>query len=235
VRVFVDAAALTEAAAAWLEQRCAAATAGQGRFSIALSGGHTPRALYEALSGDTWRTRFDWPSWRVFFADERACPPGDDSSNYHLARMTLLDKVAIDPLHVHRMHADRPDLDAAADEYSTLLATLLPHGPAQPPRLDCVLLGLGENGHTASLFPGTAALDVTDAWATRGLADYAPYDRITLTFPTLNAAAAVLFMVIGESKREALRSVARGEAPASRVRPAGGALLWFLDAAAAGE
>ena len=96
-----------------------------------------------------------------------------------------------------------------------------------------ILLGLGENGHTASLFPGTPALEVTDRWATRGLADYEPFDRITLTFPTINAAAAVAFMVTGAAKHEALAATARGDVPASRVRPTDGTLAWFLDAAAA--
>ena len=132
------------------------------------------------------------------------------------------------------MEAERADLDAAAAEYSALLASSLPAGAGGAPRLDCVLLGLGENGHTASLFPGTKALEVRDAWATRGLADYAPYDRMTLTFPTLNAAAGILFMATGENKREALRATAHGDVPASRVQPIDGSLLWLLDSAAAG-
>jgi 6-phosphogluconolactonase len=97
-----------------------------------------------------------------------------------------------------------------------------------------VLLGLGENGHTASLFPGTPALSVVDRWATRGIADYEPFDRMTLTFPAINAAAAVAFLVTGASKRDALAATARGDVPASRIRPTDGTLAWFLDAAAAG-
>jgi 6-phosphogluconolactonase len=176
----------------------------------------------------------EWASWNVYFADERACPPDDPASNYHLATTTLLSLVPIDPAHVHRMSGERPDLDAAAIEYSALLAGSLPSGPGGAPRLDVILLGLGENGHTASLFPGTPALGVTDRWATRGLADYEPFDRITLTYPAINAAAAVAFMVTGAGKDEALLATARGEVPASRVRPTDGTLTWFLDAVAAG-
>jgi 6-phosphogluconolactonase len=170
----------------------------------------------------------------VYFGDERACPPDDPASNYRLARETLLDHVPIPPDRVHRMEGERPDLDVAAAGYSALLGASLPPGPRGVPRLDCILLGLGTNGHTASLFPGTPALEVEDAWATRGLADYEPFDRITVTFPLIDAGAAVAFLVAGESKRDALAGVVAGTVPASRVRPVDGRLLWFLDRAAAG-
>jgi len=225
--------AVADAVAGWVAAASAAAVADDGRFSIALAGGSTPRLLYETLAGPAWRERVAWPAWHVYFGDERACPPEDPSSNYHLARTTLLSRVPIDPRLVHRMPAERADLDVAAAEYSDLVESSLPAGPGGAPRLDVVLLGLGENGHTASLFPGTPALDVTDRWATRGLADYAPYDRMTLTYPAINAAAAVGFMVTGATKREALAATAAGRVPASRVRPVDGTLVWFLDAAAA--
>ncbi len=233
VSVEPTAQTLAERAAAWLHGVAETAANAQRRFTIALAGGDTPRLLYETLAAERWRSRFDWASWHVYFGDERACPPDDDASNAHMARVALLDHVPIDPARVHRMPAERPDLDAAAAEYSTLLAATLPPGHGGAPRLDCVLLGLGENGHTASLFPGTDALDVTDRWATRGRADYAPYDRMTLTFPTLNAAAAVAFLVTGHAKRAALTQVQAGSVPAARVRPHDGALVWFLDADAA--
>jgi 6-phosphogluconolactonase len=219
--------------AEWIATATRRAVAERGGFSIALAGGSTPRLLYETLAGPSWRERIPWSAWHVYFSDERACPPNQPASNYQLAMTTLLSRVPIDPRRVHRMPAERLDLDVAASEYSDLLACSFPAGPAGAPRLDVILLGLGENGHTASLFPGTPALDVTDRWATRGLADYEPYDRMTLTFPAINAAAAVAFMVTGASKREALAATAAGRVPASRVRPLDGALVWFLDAAAA--
>jgi 6-phosphogluconolactonase len=224
---------VADAVATWVAAQARHAGADHGSFSIALSGGSTPRLLNELLAGPEWRDRIGWSRWNVYFADERACPPDDPRSNYYLAQTTLLSRVPIDPNRVHRMPAERPDLDAAAAEYSGLLAISLPPGSSGAPRLDAILLGLGENGHTASLFPGTPALEVTDRWATRGLADYEPLDRITLTFPTINAATAVGFMVTGASKHPALVATARGEVPASRIGPIDGTLVWFLDAAAA--
>ncbi len=227
-------AAVADAVADWVADAARRAIADHDDFSIALAGGSTPRLLYDVLASPRWHDRIDWPAWTVYFGDERACPADDPSSNYHLAQSTLLSKVPVDPRRVHRMPADRPDLDTAAADYSDLLAASLPAGAGGAPRLDVILLGLGENGHTASLFPGTPALDVTDRWATRGLADYEPFDRMTLTFPALNAAASIAYMVTGAGKREALAATAEGTVPASRVRPADGALVWFLDAAAAG-
>ena len=224
---------VADAVATWIAAQARRAYGDHGSFSIALSGGSTPRLLNAMLAGPEWRGRLDWTWWNVYFADERACPPDDPASNFQFARSTLLSRVPIDPERVHRMPAEREDLDAAAAEYSQLLATSLPERNDGAPRLDVILLGLGENGHTASLFPGTPALEVTDRWATRGLADYEPFDRITLTFPTINAAAAVGFMVTGAAKHGALAATARGDVPASRVRPTDGTLAWFLDAAAA--
>jgi 6-phosphogluconolactonase len=225
--------AVADEVASWVTDVAQRAAADHGSFSIALAGGSTPRLLYDTLAGPAWRDRVDWSAWHVYFGDERACPADDPSSNYHLADTTLLGRVPIDPNRVHRMPAEREDLDAAAAEYSALLASSLPAGTNGTPRIDVVLLGLGENGHTASLFPGTPALDVTDRWATRGLADYVPYSRMTLTFPAINAAAAVGFMVTGAAKAPALAATARGDVPASRIRPVDGVLFWFLDAAAA--
>jgi len=228
-----DSQAVAAEAAAWVAAASRHAIADHGSCSIALAGGSTPRLLYELLAGPGWRDRVDWSAWHVYFGDERASPPDDQSSNYHLAATTLLSRVPIEAIRVHRMPADRADLDAAAAQYSALLGANLPAGPGGAPRLDVVLLGLGENGHTASLFPGTPALEVTDRWATRGLADYEPFDRMTLTFPAINAAVAVGFLVTGAAKRAPLAATARRETPASRVRPADGSLTWFLDAAAA--
>jgi len=235
LHVCTDARELAAATASWVVSTAKAAVAARGGFGIALAGGGTPRALYQLLAGSPHRDALDWGRWSVYFGDERACPPDDPESNDRLARETLLDHVPIPPDRVHRMEAERADLDAAAAEYSALLAATLPPGPGGAPRLDCIVLGLGGDGHTASLFPGSAALDVVDAWATRGHADYAPFDRITVTFPLINAGAAVAFLVAGEAKRQALEGVVAGTVPAARVRPGDGELHWFLDRAAAGD
>jgi 6-phosphogluconolactonase len=207
----------------------------RGEFSIALAGGTTPRLLYQALARPPWRDAMPWPAWRVYFGDERACPPDDESSNYRMAHEALLDHVPIAAAQVHRMPGDAADLDAAAGNYAAMLEQRLPRGPGGAPRLDCVLLGLGENGHTASLFPGTPALLVRDRWVVRGRADYPPFDRLTLTYPALNAAALVMFLVTGHAKRDAIRATAAGQTPAARVLPLDGTLRWLLDRAAAGE
>ncbi|HKR99735.1 MAG TPA: 6-phosphogluconolactonase [Candidatus Dormibacteraeota bacterium] len=204
-----------------------------GHFAIALAGGETPKRLYEQLAGEPFRSQIDWNAWRVYFGDERAVRPDSKHSNYRMARLSLLAHVPIAQRHLHRMHAERDDLDAAAAEYSTLLDTTVRHGGSGVPRLDLVLLGLGENGHCASLFPGTPALEVTGAWATRGLADYAPFDRMTLTFPAINAALNVMFLVSGATKAQALAGVAAGTVPSSCVRPVEGSLQWYLDREAA--
>ena len=226
VHELTDPTAVAAATAEWLSAQSVAAAAA---FHIAVSGGTTPHFLYEALASSTYRDGIDWSRWQVFFADERAVPADHAQSNYRLIHDTLLTRVPLPAAQVYRIDAERPDLDAVAAEYSRLLVDRL----GRPPRLDVILLGLGENGHTASLFPGTPALDVDNAWATRGRADYEPYDRVTLTLPAINSAASVAFMVTGTSKGDALRGVVEDRVPAALVRPHDGALHWFLDAAAA--
>jgi 6-phosphogluconolactonase len=225
VRVLTDPIALAADAAGWITEACRDDDA----FHVAASGGNTPHFLYEALASSTFRGSIEWQRWHVFFGDERAVPPDHPASNYRLLVDTLLSKADIPEQQVHRMEAERADLDAAATEYSQLLAGEC----GVPPRLDLVLLGLGADGHTASLFPGTAALDVRDAWATRGHAVDPPIERLTLTLPAINAAARVAFLVTGDAKADALRGVIEGTVPAALVRPDEGELLWFLDSAAA--
>jgi 6-phosphogluconolactonase len=229
VQVLADPAAVARAA---LEEVRAAEAACPDWFDVALTGGESPKPLYGLLAAHATRDSFNWGAWRVWFGDERAVPPEDPASNYRLARDALLDQVPIALEAIHRMRGEL-DPDVAAAEYAAELEASLPRGPFGAPRLALVLLGLGENGHCASLFPGTPALEVRDRWATRGRADYAPFDRVTLTYPVLNAAAIVLFLVTGESKGQALRGVAAGTAPAAGVRPAEGRLVWLLDEPAA--
>lgn len=217
-----------ERAATWISDHSRLAVSARGRFTIAVAGGSTPRELYALLVAEPFHSKLDWSKWFVFFGDERACPMTDPSSNYNMVQETLLSHVPIKPQNVFRMRGEAPDLDGEARRYAQVMELVL----GRPPRLDLVLLGMGTNGHTASLFPGTDALKSTE-WATRGVADYAPHDRLTLTLATLNAAQQVGFIVCGEEKGDALRETVAGTSVASQVLPPNGELRWFLDAAAA--
>jgi 6-phosphogluconolactonase len=192
--------------------------------TVALAGGSTPKELYGLLASEDYRDRTDWDELEVFFGDERAVPPNHPDSNYGMARRALLDLVPIEAENVHRMEADDADLEAAADRYAGVL----------PPSLDLVLLGVGTDGHTASLFPDGAALDeqerrVVPATAPNGTR------RLTLTYPTINAARHVVFLVLGDDKRDALSRIRGGESlPAGRVSPSSGDVTFIVDDAAYG-
>ena len=171
--------------------------------TVALAGGSTPRPLYERLA----TCSFSWLETHIFFGDERCVPPGHEASNYRMAREALLSKV---PATVHRMPGETCDAGAYEEELSKVFGLGLP-------QLDLVLLGLGEDGHTASLFPGDGALQVTDRWVVR--VERPDYARLTLTLPVLSAAKAVVFLVSGASKRAALQQLLSGaDIPAARVR-----------------
>jgi len=233
VHVLPTPEALAESAASWLARESEESRAEHGYFAIALTGGSTPKGLYRRLTEPPYREAVAWATWMVFFGDERAVPPDDPQSNYRMAHEALLSHVPIPPERVNRMEAERPDLEEAAREYAALLADTLTRAPGGAPRLHCVLLGLGENGHVASLFPGTPALEAQRRWAVPGRADYAPFERLTVTFPVINAAQSVVLLVSGAAKGPALRGVVEGTVPAARVHPADGVLIWFLDQAAA--
>lgn len=223
-------AQLADSAAQWITHLSAESIRQRGRFVFGLSGGSTPQLLYQRLALEPYASQIDWYNWWCFFGDERACPPTDAQSNYHAAKIHLFDKVAIDRNNIFRMRAESDDLNAAAAAYAGHLEAVL----GIPPEIDCLLLGVGTDGHTASLFPRSAALKVNDRWCTRGRAPKPPLDRITLTFRTINAARHVGFLVSGREKQKALQRVAAGTVPAARVRPQSGELHWFLDPAAAG-
>jgi 6-phosphogluconolactonase len=220
-----DVDGLVAAAADHVRAIAAAALAARGRFRIALAGGSTPRALYPRLvSGIDW-TRAD-----VFFGDERAVPPDDPQSNYRMARETLLEPARVPDANVHRWRAEAADLDGAARDYEQAL-----RAPGPPPWLDLALLGLGPDGHTASLFPGTAALAVEDRLAVAVAVPQLGTRRLTLTYPALLGATHVAFLVAGPEKRSALADVLRPDStlPAARIvqRAAGVRILCDVDAA----
>jgi 6-phosphogluconolactonase len=215
-----------------------------GRFAIALSGGATPRGLYTLLATPPYATRVAWPAAEVFWGDERCVPPDDPASNYRLASETLLAHVPVAAEHVHRVRGEDEPFAAAALYEHELRAAL--HTPTGPPRsdpgtrLDLILLGLGDNGHTASLFPYAPALDERDAWVAAADIDATPQTRITLTVPAINAAALVVFLVVGGEKAAVLRRVLEeppdpAALPAQLVDPVAGEVRWIVDAAAAAE
>ena len=207
-----------------------------GRFAVALSGGSTPQALYETLAKEPYRTRFPWDRSYWFFGDERFVPHTDPDSNYRMAREALLDHAPIPPANIVPI-PDTGTPDQAAANYQALLAAYYGSEALDMsrPLFDVTLMGLGEDGHTASLFPGNPALEETRKWVTAVTDPSVRQPRITLTYPALACSAAMAFLVSGEGKRNVLARVLSGDraAPAARAT-AVGELIWFVDEAAWG-
>ena len=228
LRVYGDKQQLAAAAAHDFAERAAEAIASSGRFAVALAGGSTPEATYELLASE-YADEVDWGNVHVFFGDERSVPPDDDDSNYRMARESLLDHVPVGS--VHRMRGELLP-DEAAMQYEEELREFF-GALGVPPEFDLIQLGIGDDGHTASLFPDTPALTVTDRWVAQNPVPKLETVRITLTLPVINAAKAVGFLVAGEDKAEALREVLEGDAdpqnyPAKFVQPVG-ELNWMVD------
>ena len=214
------------------------AIATRGAFHVALSGGTTPRQLYERLAAPDYAFRLEWNRTFIYFGDERAVALDDEQSNYRMVREALLTRVNIPPAQVFRMPAELPDLKKAAMEYSRLLTITLPQAQDGMPQFDLLLLGLGEDGHVASLFPGTDALRQVHKLATQVYVDRLGSWRMSLTFPIINHARHVMLLACGKSKaaiiHRALRQPPGAEPlPVQRVKPVGGALEWRLDREAA--
>ena len=242
IHISPDADALAAEAADLIVQEAQAAIGARGLFTIALAGGQTPRASYAALARPDRAGRIEWSNIFVFFGDERFGRTDGPDSNYGMARQALLDHVPIPRENIFPMPTESEvDEDASAARYVQTLADFFgvpPHG--LPPRLDLILLGLGDDGHTASLFPGAPSLSVTDAWvaSTPPGTLPPPVDRLTFTFPLINAARHVVFLVSGEAKAGIVREVLEGRRsreahPSEGVQPADGTLTWLLDRAAA--
>ena len=245
VQIFPTGAALMEAAATAITAASAAAMRGSQRFVVALSGGATPRDLYARLARPPYAGQLEWRHVHVCWGDERCVAPDDPASNYRMAREALLDQVPIPALNVHRIRGeDDPVSAAAAYEHELRAMFATPEGaPRSTPgaRFDLVLLGMGNDGHTASLFPATTAIRETGPqarWVRAQHVESVSSWRITLTPALLNAAAEVLFLVSGAEKAPALRAVLTGpyqpeKLPAQIIAPQAGRLRWFVDAAAA--
>jgi len=236
--ILPDADAIAGEALAEWERQAAGAVAARGGFRVLLSGGSTPRRLFALLAAAP-RTSLPWDRTRLFWGDERCVGPDHADSNFRMTRETLLDPLGLPAGQVQRMEAERPDRDAAARDYSRRVAAefgVPADGP--PPPFDLVLLGLGADAHTASLFPHTAALAERRRWFVANEVPRLGTHRLTATFPLLNAARSVLFLVAGADKTAALARVRApagdlADAPARGVAPVG-SLRWLVDAAAAG-
>ena len=225
IEVYVDADALARAAAVHFVAQAAQATAARGRFVVALAGGATPRAAYALLASAEFAAQVNWRCVHVLWGDERCVPPDHRDSNYRLARETLLNRVPIPGANVRRIRGELPPALSAAAYESELETTLGTDG-----RFDLILLGLGADGHTASLFPGTPALEERTRWVVENYVEALKTWRITLTLPIINAARQVTFLVSGAAKAEALARIQAGEPlPAGLVQPTQGNLTWLVD------
>lgn len=233
--IFPDPTALVRAAAAEILRRGRRAAREKGRFDLVLAGGSTPLALYHTLGRSSSARASLWRRTHLFWGDERIVPPADPASNYGTAWTSGLDRLAVPPDQVHRAPGEGGNARRAAVIYETDLRTCFP-GAAWP-RFDLILLGLGTDGHVASLFPGSVALAERERWVAVAEGGTPEVPRVTLTMPVLNSAACVLFLVSGAGKAQMLERM-QGPArldpvPAQRVRPARGELRVFADAAAA--
>ena len=211
-----------------------------GRFSFVLSGGSTPRRLYELLAQPPYRSELDWTKVEFFWGDERAVPPDHADSNFRMARETALDKLGVPAERIHRIAAEKEDLDEAARLYEIEIERVLGRvaGVAlRPPHFNLFLLGMGEDGHTASLFPGTKALDETERWVVAHDVPGKAGRRVTMTPPLINAAHFIIFLVVGAKKADVLAQVIQGarsskQYPAQLIHPLTGEVTWMIDPAA---
>jgi 6-phosphogluconolactonase len=233
IEIFPDPAALARHAAEWITS---AAIAAKETFRVSLSGGSTPKTLYQLLASDEFRNRFPWQRVSWYFGDERFVPYDSPESNYRMVREAMFDKAPVPPANVNPIPVDGSPEDAA-ERYertlqSTYGATIL--DPAKP-LFDVMLLGLGPDGHTASLLPGETVLRERKRWVA-AVSHGRPEVRITMTYPVIESSRRVAFLVTGGEKEAIFRAIRAGgsQVPAARVRPVG-ELFWFVDRAAAGE
>jgi 6-phosphogluconolactonase len=239
IKIVDDVSALNRAGADEFRRCAQEAIAERGRFAVALSGGSTPRGTLTLIAADQDdpAKRLDWGKIHIFFGDERHVPPTDPQSNYRMAHETLLSKAPIPPQNVHRIPAES-EADQAAEDYERELREFFAASDGEWPRFDLVNLGMGPDGHTASLFPETAALKEKSRWVVANRVEKLRTDRITLTYPAINHAAEVLFLVAGQDKAEALKRVlqpAPGDPvfPSQKIKPVRGRLLWIVEKSAA--
>ena len=240
VRILTNIDAIAKRSAEDFVQSATQAVSEKGSFSVALAGGSTPKALYSLLASDAaLRSQVPWDKMYVYFGDERSVGPDHADSNFRMATDTMLAKVPLKPEQVFRIKGEYKDTEKAAQEYEQVLRTSFKIAEGQFPRFDLVFLGIGNEGHTASLFPGTKALHETKRLVVRNWVGKLYTNRITLTAPAINNAARVIFMITGADKALALKGILEGpyepeQLPAQLIQPPNGKVVWLVDTIAGG-
>lgn len=238
VRLFPNGTEIALYAAAEVVRIAKEAVAGRGVFTIALAGGSTPKTLYTLLAEHpSLRNSLPWDKMKVFFGDERHVGPGHADSNFQMAADAMLSKAPLQPEQIHRIKGEYPDSGLAASEYEEVIRREFDLAAGAFPRFDLILLGMGNEGHTLSLFPGTKALHEMQRVVTHNWVGKLYTDRVTLTAQAANNAANIIFMIAGCDKASALKAVLEGpyepdQLPAQMIQPTNGTLSWLIDEAA---
>lgn len=242
VKIFDDSEAVARAATEKFIELSRDAIADHGAFSVALAGGSTPKRVYELLASDEFKGQVDWSKVHIFFGDERTVPPDHSDSNFRMANEAMLSKVSIPKENIHRMKGEG-DAAANAEIYDAELRSFFKGGFKDGenfPRFDLIMLGMGDDGHTASLFPGSEALKEQTAWVVSNWVEKFNTFRITLSAPAINNARHVMFIITGAGKADRLPEVINGardtnRLPSQLIRPTNGELVWYVDRAAAAK
>jgi 6-phosphogluconolactonase len=239
IQIFPDVAAIAQHAAAIFVKAAEQAVRDRGVFRVAMAGGSTPKALHALLVAEPFRSQLPFEKMQLFFGDERHVPPDHAESNFRMVNETFVSKTPIKPEQVFRIKAELQDSERAALDYEQTLKTQFALKPGELPRFDLMLLGMGNEGHTLSLFPGTTALRDNGRLVVRTWVGKLFTERITCTAPVANNSAAVLFMIAGADKAPALKAVLEGpyepdQLPSQLIQPANGKLFFLVDSAAGG-
>lgn len=240
INVAVDKPTLFEGTAKLISDAARAAIARSGRFALVLTGGSTPKGLYELLASDEWRSRIEWSKVHLFWGDERFVPATDPQSNYGMAKAALIDHLQLPSANIHRIITENTTPESCANAYEEDIRTFFKAPPGVFPSFDFVLNGMGSNCHVLSLFPGRPTIHEKSRLV---ISDYIPevsMDRITMTAPLVNAAREVVMLVAGKDKAKALQEVLDGpvnvdEKPAQLINPKHGPLIWMVDQDAAAQ